>query len=193
MADKDNLDVLETEEVLKQPLNELCNRIVEAMSVEYDDNAAMAANKYITNEMEQTEELTDDLSAGHDESGLVDCIMTNAGIESSESLKVHSLLIRVCNKKWVNQKVTTVAKLQFYPEIMNITRSKHKTKEHEQEQMNMFLQETKDWLIKQWDDTFDNDSQNLDLKKLFAIGKKQDMIHLPGILHEGMHEFNSEC
>merc|ERR550539_303272 len=48
----------------------------------------------------------------------------------------------------------------------------------------MFLQETKDWLIKQWDNTFNNDDENLDLMKLFAIGKKQDMVHLPGILHE---------
>merc|ERR1712048_705383 len=84
----------------------------------------------------------------------------------------------------INQKVTTVAKLQFYPEIMNITRPKHLDKEEEQEQVNEFLKETKDWLIKQWDDTFDNDAQNLDLMKLFAIGKKQDMVHLPGILHE---------
>ena len=50
--------------------------------------------------------------------------------------------------------------------------------------MNADLKSARDWLVRQWDHQFNSIDQNLDLLKLFAIGKKQDMIYLPGVLHE---------
>eukprot|EP01083_Nonionella_stella_P010966 31175_1 len=164
------------EDIEDLPLDLLSGRLVEALSVDYDDNAAQQCLSYITEEMEDTEELVGDLEVGHEDSGLVDSIMTATGIPSNESSSLMNLLITAVNGDWSNTKVKPVGEIEFYPEYTATSSSGA---------ISTDLQRTKEWLSKQWDDkVFESYDQNLDLMRLFAIGKKQNMASLPGVLHE---------
>eukprot|EP01084_Bolivina_argentea_P251384 421610_1 len=156
----------------KHPLSDLCTRIFNALTIDYDNTAANQALTYINNEIETSDELIDDLEEGHEDSGLVDCIMRNACIHANDAPKLLNLLITAVNGDWV----ATIGKIKWHEDIVDFDTTNNI-------KLNPTLQTTKEWLCKQ-DTVFESIHQHLDLIKLFAIGKKYNMPNLPSMLHE---------
>ena len=79
------------------PLQQLVQRITDALQSEYDTNVANITKKYVLDEFEETEELLDELEEGVNDSCIIDDIIDKTQINDTDSQTILNLLIESVN------------------------------------------------------------------------------------------------
>ena len=88
----------EEKQVPKQEtLDDLRDRITEALANEYDDETAAIASAFIMAKKLNSSQLLDDLNSGHAASGLTQHVVAEGAFEASEAANLHSVMLAACN------------------------------------------------------------------------------------------------
>ena len=88
----------EEKQVPKQEsLDDLRDRITEALSNEYDDETSAIAYGFIVMKKLNPSQLLDDLNLGHAASGLTQHVVAEGAFEASEAANLHSVMLAACN------------------------------------------------------------------------------------------------